>query len=144
MEVISGKKIVNIAPIITTRNRERVCKCYDLYYDAKYPSFEFDKVNREMYCRHCGALVDPFFAMEMMAKYWERIEQWEQDKRREIAEMQSYKPWRRAMKSIEQHIGRKGEMLPSCPHCKKGFRLEEVANGVFINENCCENKGWSK
>ena len=144
MEVISGKKIVNIAPIIITRNRERVCKCYDLYYDAKYPAFEFDKVKREMYCRHCGALVDPFFAMEMMAKYWERIEQWEQEKRREIDEMQSYKPWRKAMKSIEQHIGRKGEMLPNCPHCKRGFRLEEVSSGVFTHQECCENKGWSK
>lgn len=62
----------------------------------------------------------------------------------EAKEAQEYKPWRRAIKSIEQHIGRKGEMLPSCPHCGKAFRLEQVATGGFKHKSICENEGWAK
>lgn len=143
MEVINGKKIIDLTPIITTRNREKICKCYDLYYDAKHPRFEFDKVNRKIYCRNCGNMVDPFFAMEVISKFYERIKEWENQKRQEIMELQGYKPWKKAIKSLESSIGRKGNMLPHCPHCGEAFRLEQVVTGCFSDETICKNKGWA-
>jgi len=37
-----------------------------------------------------------------------------------------------ALKKIETHIGRKGDMLPCCPNCDKAIFLEEI--------NCYTNK----
>lgn len=140
MEVIEGKKLINIAPIIESRNRKRMCECYDVACLSKYPSFEFDASNQEVRCRNCNAVVSPFYVLHVLSKYWERIEEYEDYMRRQIAELDRYKPWKKVIKKIESCIGRKGEMIPHCPKCGEAFRLEQISG--YSHEDCIENKGW--
>lgn len=136
---------INLTTIIINRNKEKHCDCYNWINKMKgiKPSYEIDTENRIVICKHCGVYVDAFEALLTIAKYGEEMER-EVKQLCEIAKAAAeYKPWRKAMKNIEQHVGRKCEMLPTCPHCHEAFRLEQVATGVFVNKIVCKNEGWA-
>ena len=74
----------------------------------------------------CGNLVDPIDALMELSNNWEQILKWKERQKEIVRQLSKYKPWKKALKNIEQNIGKKGEYLPVCPHCKRGIRLEEM------------------
>jgi hypothetical protein len=119
----------NVIPIRTlqlTYDRKKHCTCYE-DYPPKPIQYELDNTNREVFCKHCGERVDPFDALKTMSQRWEQVSAETQRVAKEAQELRSYKPWLKALRSIEQFC-RKGEVIPTCPHCNEGIFLEELTH----------------
>ena len=127
--------IINLVPVIIERRKSKHCQC-------KKPQYEVDATNREVRCTQCGNYIDPIDALMNLAEHWEFIQRWEKQQADAVRELENYKPWRKAIKRLEENIGRKGDSLPVCPHCHRGFHLEEVTG--FVHQSICENEGWVK
>ncbi len=127
------QKIVQIKPIDKVKKGVR-CKCYNNFRssDNKPLKLVLDSENRLLYCDHCGNIIDPIIALEMLAKTWETL--YEEREyvvkciRRAWEIGRKYRPWKRSLKDLEKQIGRRGENLPCCPHCDKAFRIEDITS----------------
>jgi predicted molibdopterin-dependent oxidoreductase YjgC len=116
------ENIVHIDVLRINRGIEKRCKCKD-------KTFIVDTQNRCVNCGSCGALIDPYEAIEYLATYWERVEQQTEallEQRRQIA---NYKPHLVVMRELERRYRGK-KMLPCCPHCGRGFYFEEIKSWV--------------
>lgn len=118
------QKIVQIKPIDKVKKGVR-CKCYNNFRssDNKPLKLVLDSENRLLYCDHCGNIIDPIIALEMLAKTWETL--YEEREyvvkciRRAWEIGRKYRPWKRSLKDLEKQIGRRGENLPCCPQFSK-------------------------
>lgn len=114
--------IVQLDMVRLNRDRRKFCTCTKTTY-------EVDEVNRVVTCRQCGAWVEPFAALVDIASRREEREREQQrllDQRREIL---NYKPHLLVMRELER--GYRGKtMLPTCPHCHRGFYFEELNHWV--------------
>lgn len=45
-----------------------------------------------------------------------------------------FRPYKRVLKMLQEHMGRKNDMMPICPHCREKIDLEKLANGVWIRK----------
>lgn len=45
-----------------------------------------------------------------------------------------FRPYKRVLKTLQEHMGRKNDMMPICPHCREKIDLEKLANGVWIRK----------
>lgn len=131
----NGDKIINLVPVIISKSKSKRCQCDD-------PRYEIDPVNREVRCLECGNYIDPIDALMDLAHRWDSIKQWEDRQKEVVRALARYKPWKKAMKDIEFHIGKKGKMIPVCPHCHRGFHLEDI-NG-YVSPDICQNDGWKE
>ena len=114
--------IVRLDLVRLNRDRKKFCTC------AK-ATYEVDEVNRVVTCRQCGAWVEPFAALADIARRHEEQEREQQrllDQRREIL---NYKPHLLVMRELERSYRGK-TMLPTCPHCHRGFYFEELSHWV--------------
>lgn len=88
-----------------------------------------DTKNRCVNCGYCGALIDPYEAMEYLATKYEKFEQQTKallEQRKQIA---AYEPHLLVIRELERgYRGKK--MLPCCPHCNKGIYIEEIKSWV--------------
>ena len=132
--MMKKNNIINLNPVIIDRKRERNCQC-------EHPQYSIDVTNREVRCTQCGNYVDPIDALMYLAEEWEQIEKWEERQKEIVRQLSKYKPWKKGLKRLEENIGRKGDKLPICPHCGKGFHLEEIKG--FVWEGICSNKGYA-
>lgn len=123
--------IVQLTTLQINRHKKKHCECYNSY-PRKYPSYEIDSENREVICRHCKNIVDPFEALLNIAHNDEKRNEQINLLFKQAEELINYKPWLRTIKVIEKNV-RGGEMIPYCPHCHKGILMEELADG-FINK----------
>lgn len=127
------QKIMQIKPIDKVKNGVR-CKCYNNFRSSENKTLKLvlDSKNRLLYCDHCGNIIDPIIALEMLAKGWETLyeerEYVVQRIRRAWEIGRKYRPWKRSLKDLEKKIGRRGENLPCCPHCGKSFHIEDITS----------------
>jgi len=106
--------------------KEKHCTCYDWGYpEDKWPRYEIDTTNREVFCKECGNVVDAFDAMLMLTERGKRLEDEISGLYEQAVEISKYKPWLLVVREIERNV-RGGEMIPTCPHCHKGILLEEI------------------
>lgn len=125
------ENIINIEMLRINRNIGKRCKCIE-------KKFTVDANNRFVYCRECGALVDPYEAIEYLARHYEQLEEETKfllEQRREIV---NYKPHMVVFRNLERDYRGK-KKLPCCPKCGEGFYFEEITN--WVNR---ENEGKSK
>lgn len=136
----------NVIPIRTlqvNRQNKKHCQCYEWStFPKKAPQFELDAQNREVTCKHCGEKVDPFDALLTMSRRWEDISQETQRLLEQAKGLDNYKPWLRAIKSIESNV-RSGQMIPSCPHCHRGILLDEF-EGYVSKERELQRRKFEK
>ncbi|MNC34101.1 hypothetical protein D3C75_825180 [compost metagenome] len=112
----------NIVVLDTLRiehNRPRKCTC-----DPYNKKFTVDSVNREVTCE-CGIVVDPFEAMEYLARHYDRINEQHKAMHEQKREWLKEKPHSVLFKKLERSY-RRGEMLPSCPICQQTFDFKDV------------------
>lgn len=125
-------KLVLLQEFKTDRHRQKRCDCYS-WLKQKKLSFTYDVKNREIVCDHCGNAVDPFEVFELIAKRDDELNRHAQQLFAQAEECRDYKPWRVAIKYIEQQFNG-GKMLPTCPHCHKAVLLDEIAYGTWVNK----------
>ena len=124
------KKILQYNPFQKDTYRS-ICHCYDniITSDNKPLRLVVDSRNRIVYCNHCGNMIEPFLALEMLVKDWDKIQKAQDDIKSRLKRTwkicKEYRPRRKAMKYIEHQIGN-GKADPVCPYCHEAFKLEEI------------------
>lgn len=97
---------------------QKPCDCMTYHY-------LIDSANKLVYCRDCGAIVDPFTALQRIAFHYEHLGDQVQgllDQRKAIV---NWKPWLLVFRNLESEY-RGGKMLPCCPDCGKPFYFEKI------------------
>lgn len=122
------EKIVRYDVLRVEYGKAKMCRCDD-------PHYEIDHQNRLVYCRDCGAIVDPFEALEHIARDTQRWTEYTEqlaEQRRQIAD---YHPRRVILKALEkQYIRAEHDGLePTCPRCGRAFELKELLDGRWVN-----------
>jgi len=126
----------NIIQLSTYRRNDNKphCTCYHwATFPKKQLQLSVDRENREITCRHCGTVIDPFDAHLLLMKSQDDRQREIDDLYHQAQELREYKPWRRAIKDIEQHAGN-GKMVPTCPHCQEAVFLEELTYGSWVSK----------
>lgn len=117
-------KIERLDVLIVEQSHMRPCRCRE-------PKYDLDLENRLVYCRECGAIVDPFTALKRLAFHHDRLSdhiQYLLDERKKIL---NYKPHLKVMKDLESNYRRnKFSMVPCCPVCDQPFDLPEITRWV--------------
>lgn len=101
------------------RDKPRKCTC-----DPHKKKFTVDIVNREVTCG-CGLVVDPYEAMEYLARYHDRLNEQHKGMLEQKKLWLKEKPHSVLFKKLERSYQR-GEMLPSCPRCQQTFDFKDV------------------
>lgn len=131
-----GKLPDNIKRIDVLRveyGKKKMCQCFD-------PHYEIDYQNHLVYCKDCGAIVDPFEALTNIARHYDRLGDQVEALLEQRRQIDSYKPHLVVIKELERHYrANKFSMVPCCPRCNEPFDLAEIdhwVNRVFlIKEN---------
>lgn len=139
-------RILDMRPIAKGNFRQS-CNCYSKVM-PKNLKLVIDEKNNIVFCEHCGNMLSPMSALLLLCAKWEHIQYLEEQARertkRHYQIMRKYKPWKRAMRHIEQNIGKSGNRVPVCPHCDMPFKLEEVSK--FVDKRYAEinREDWIK
>jgi len=102
-------EIIRIDLLHREHCKAKYCKCDTL-------SFAIDTTNREVSCRTCGAIIDPFEVLDRFSQRWDRVNADVERARKQAQELYQYQPRLRAIKELES-LQRSG-MMPYCPHCE--------------------------
>lgn len=113
--------IVTLDMLRIERNKPRKCIC-----DQYNKKFTVDSVNREVTC-DCGQIVDPFEAMEYLARHYDRLNEQHKGMHEQKKLWLKEKPHSVLFKKLEQSYKR-GTMLPNCPNCEMPFEYEKITS----------------
>lgn len=113
--------IIVLDHIRIDRRIPRKCTC-------KVRKFTVDTTNREITCS-CGLTVDPFEAMEYIAKHYERINHDHEALNEQRKQWLKEKPQSVLFKSLERSYQR-GTMFPYCPNCESPFDIKKITSWV--------------
>lgn len=122
-------KIVRFDVLQVEYGKAKLCRCIQ-------PSYLIDSQNKLVYCKDCGAIVDPLDALISIARQHERADKYLQQQLEERRQIDNYKPRRVVIKNIEDHYNHHTE--PTCPHCGKPFLLKSLADGCWTNAKIAE------
>jgi phage FluMu protein Com len=125
---MSDKDVIDFKHLKIERGRRKHCTC-------KNKGMIIDTTNRQIRCRHCEAILDPYDAILIMA---ERLEEYNhtadmlQDRinnfKREYNKLvRSTGALRFIADQVEQNKKSLFKLHPTCPACKEPFRIEEIA-----------------
>jgi hypothetical protein len=100
------------------RAKQKPCDCRTYRY-------EIDNANKLVYCRDCGAIIDPFTALWNLAWHYEHLGDQVQSLLEQRKQIANWKPWLLVFRELESRY-RSKEMLPCCPECHKPFYFERI------------------
>lgn len=126
MEENKSGEVVDIEVLRIKRNLKKICSCKKHYY-------EVDVNNRAVWCRECGAWVDPFDAIANLAEYPEKLREQNaklEEKQRQLIEEVRNLDGKRARLKVFKEIesSYRHDMLPHCPKCGELFHLEKLSH----------------
>jgi len=116
----------NILEFRITPNKK--CKSH-----CEHQRFVIDNTHGSVECADCGEVVSAFHALKVVAGRDSNFSRRLTAKREELAKIQAYKPWLRAVKELERIWRRK--MLPLCPHCGHGVTAEGLERSGSISQD---------
>ena len=121
---MSSNKVISFNLIRIERGREKICKCNP-------PRLVLDEKNRIVTCESCGATLDNFEALMILANHLEEIRQYKTDM---LEKAHTYKEladkeWRRRIKNkvfkdMDEHY--QSDMYPYCPKCGEMINPIEI------------------
>lgn len=104
--------------------KRKLCQCEN-------PHYVIDYQNRLVYCKDCGAVLEPLEVLQNLAKNWHRVESRLEHMHEQAKEIQNYKPHLRVFKDLASHYQRDHfSMIPLCPHCNEPFEFDEIYRWV--------------
>jgi hypothetical protein len=98
--------------------KQKSCQCHTYQYSI-------DNENKLVYCRECGAIVDPFTALWNLTWHYECLGDQVENLLNQRKEIVNWKPWLLVFRELESRY-RSKEMLPCCPECRKAFYFEKI------------------
>jgi len=111
-------------PLIIDYQRRKVCEC------ERPRTFILDTVNKLVYCKECGAIVDPYEALLEFGTDSERIQRavdaWAQEAEKEKRKCLRY----RGVNNISEEY-RHG-MVPICPAC--GIPIDPAHLSTYVSK----------
>lgn len=122
MEYKLPDKVIPIELVRINRNIRKICSCEN-------PQYDVDPNNRMVWCRDCGASIDPFDAIYNLAKRGHEMEEENQRLLEQRRQILNYQPHLVVFKSLERQY-RSKEMAPVCPNCGKGFLFEKITGWI--------------
>ena len=111
---------------------ERYLYIQDKTLKCAHERVEVDPRNREVTCRDCGKMVDPFDSLVTFARQGSDVKRSYTALLEEVQRLKAWKPFLTAIKTLEK-IWR-GKMLPMCPHCGVGISAESLANSGCVHK----------
>jgi len=131
MECKLPEKIISIETLRINHNIRKICSC-------EKPLYDVDGNNRAVWCRVCGAWIDPYEAIEHIAENIEKLndevhnlyekhkEAYEkiQKLNSEIELLAKKRARLNVFKGLEQSY--RNDMLPHCPECGKMFDFVKI------------------
>ncbi|WP_108096680.1 hypothetical protein [Pseudomonas sp. GV071] len=125
-DYLYGPKIVTIEDLRVARGKTRrpasSCRHRQLVYDDN---------ERRVWCKDCEQEVEPFDAFLSVVGVFQGAKADIDQRRRKLAEVESFQIISRAAKVMDQAWRRK-DMAPLCPHCMVAIFPEDVAGGVAL------------
>lgn len=117
-------KVIRMDVVRVEQAKMKSCECFE-------PHYTIDTINRLVYCKDCGAIVDPFNALTYLAEHYDRIAKWTETILEQRRQIESYKPHLVVIKQLEEQCrANKYSMMPVCPHCKEPFELSDLRTWV--------------
>jgi predicted molibdopterin-dependent oxidoreductase YjgC len=116
--------IIDIEILRINRNIDKECKC-----NRWERRFTIDTANKKVYCG-CGAEVDPYDAIYDIAYGHERLQAEIKKLLEQRKQIVDYKPWLLVFRNLESHWRGNKDLLPTCPHCGRGFYFEELTRWI--------------
>ena len=114
--------------------KKTMCRCFD-------PCYEIDFQNKLVYCKDCGAIVDPFEALLSIAGRYDRFAAHTEALLEERRQIDNYKPHLVVNKELERRYRmQKFTMMPSCPVCGENFDLKELLSTHWTHRDYVERK----
>ena len=116
----------------TVLNFERHVALRQKPVQCRHRHVEVDPANREVTCQDCGKVVDPFDVLVGFANEGSLLQRTYTALQDEVGRLRNWNPFLRAVKRLEE-IWR-GSMLPTCPHCGRGIRAEDLARSGRVHK----------
>ena len=123
------------------KGREKICKCSP-------PHYVIDTANRIAICDDCGAVLDAFDALVVLAEYIKEYEEYQEkalekiNTYREMADEELRRRFRnKAFKDMDANY--RNGMLPHCPKCGVMFEPTEIThwtNGKYYDGSRTEKE----
>lgn len=138
--------LIDIRPIAKGGFRQS-CNCYSKV-NPQNLKLILDEENNIVFCEHCGNMLSLMSALKLVCAQWDHLQYLDEQAREHVKRhyqiIRKYKPWKKAMRHIEQNIGRSGKRVPVCPHCDMPFKLENVSKFVDRQYAETDKKDWIK
>lgn len=116
-------KIFDIETLKIKHNMRKICNCEN-------PQYDVDTNNRAVWCRKCGAWIDPFEAILDIAQNFERLEDDTKRLLEQRRQIENYKPHLVLFKRLESEYRRSKDMLPICPTCGQAFDFDKITRWI--------------
>lgn len=110
-------KITRIEILKLDKASKKICNCNNFKYTV-------DSTNRLVYCDCCGAVVEPFKAIENLAIHTDRLSSQLESIFEQKKKILNYKPHLEIFKNMEYNYTH--GKIPYCPHCNKMFDFKEI------------------
>lgn len=117
------EKVVHLDALRLDRNKPRQCTC-----DPHNRRYVIDTTNKQVECG-CGLRVDPYEAMEDLAKRHQRLNEQQDQMYAQREQWMKEKPHSVLFKRLEREY-RRGEMLPTCPECGQTFDYKNITGNT--------------
>ena len=116
-------KILYLNPL-TAEKRKKHCAC-------KNRGFVIDLENREVTCKICGSIVDPFEALVEISRNNEKYDTYLENRYNYACELNKWFKNNRIPIQIKKLVENYRKyastgVLPQCPHCNKNFDFSEI------------------
>ena len=124
MDYIGGTTVVDIGDARVARGMSR-----REYSACSHKSLVYDKQERRVWCQDCEREVYAFDAFTGIVEQYDRAIKSIEKRRKQVEEAERFAVRGRAAKVMDE-AWRSRNMIPACPHCRRGIFPADVVNGV--------------
>lgn len=124
LDYIHGPTVVDIGDARVARGKAR-----REYSACSHRALVYDKQERRVWCQDCEREVPAFDAFTGIVEQYDRAIKSIEKRRKQVEEAERFAVRRRAAKVMDE-AWRSRNMVPACPHCRRGIFPEDVVKGV--------------
>jgi len=124
LDYLHGPTVIDIGDARIARGKAR-----REYTACRHRSLVYDKQERRVWCQDCEREVPAFDALMGLVEGYDEALQRLDRRRKQLEEAERFAVRGRAAKVMDE-AWRSRNMVPACPHCRRGIFPEDVVKGV--------------